>query len=98
MELRLNVDDNFIKKLEKDLNYKKATQVAADALTLLNWAVNEIKAGRVILSSDNNGESLKRLAMPSFESLQAQQSSNYVPNDASKTPDEVRPTVADSAW
>ncbi|MBA2593239.1 MAG: hypothetical protein H0U97_13700 [Gammaproteobacteria bacterium] len=49
------------------LNEARATDVAKDALTLLNWAVSEVKEGRVILSADKNLNDMHRLAMPALD-------------------------------
>lgn len=49
------------------MNEPKATDVAKDALTLLNWAVSEVKEGRVILSADKNLKDIHRLAMPALD-------------------------------
>lgn len=68
MELRLQIPDNLISKLQDRLGSNvKATDIARDAITLFNWAVGERAKGRVILSADENGEKLARLAMPSLE-------------------------------
>jgi hypothetical protein len=68
MELRVNVDDKFVENLQKDLD-AKTPEIARSALTLLNWAVSEAKKGRVILSSDDNGQNVQRLAMPTLETV-----------------------------
>ena len=70
-ELRLQIPDELVKKLQDQLGNAKITDIARDALTLFNWAVNERAKGRLLLSSDENGEKMTRLAMPSLESLSA---------------------------
>ncbi len=67
MEIRLYIDDEFMDSLKLRLNEAKATDVAKDALTLLNWAVSEVKEGRVILSADKNLKDIHRLAMPALD-------------------------------
>ena len=69
MELRLKVDNSFVNKLNKKLGKTTATALTQDALTLLNWAVEEISKNRVILSSDENGNDIKRLEMPVFHKV-----------------------------
>ncbi len=69
MEIRLNVDDEFMDFLKRRLNEPKGTDVAKDALTLLNWAVSEVKEGRVILSADKNLKDMRRLAMPALDGV-----------------------------
>jgi hypothetical protein len=66
MELRVNVDDDFVKKLQENLK-AKTPDIAKSALTLLNWAVEEVSKGRVILSTDEKGEQVHRLAMPALD-------------------------------
>jgi hypothetical protein len=70
MELRMQVDDAFIGKLRKALRNMPATDVVREALTLFHWAVEERTKGRVILSADDKGHNVTRLAMPSLESLE----------------------------
>jgi len=68
MELRINLDDEFVKSLQDRLN-AKTPELAKSALTLLNWAVSEASKGRVILSSDDKGENIHRLAMPALDAV-----------------------------
>ena len=67
-ELRVQVDDAFMKNLQEKLGTNKTTDIARDALTLLNWAVEEKAAGRDIASS-SGGDLHARLAMPSLERI-----------------------------
>lgn len=71
MELRVNVDDEFMKRLQTRLGTNKSTDIARDALTLLNWAVEEKQQGRQIASADNGGIHA-RLAMPSLDRVKIQ--------------------------
>lgn len=64
MEIRVSVDDEFAKRLQDELGTKKATEIAKSALTLLNWAVGEVSKGRVILSTDAQGDNVHKLVMP----------------------------------
>jgi hypothetical protein len=66
-ELRLQISDDLVKKLQDKLGDVKVTDIARDALTLFNWAVDERAKGRLVLSSDEDGEKMTRLAMPSLE-------------------------------
>lgn len=66
MEVRFTVDEDFIKNLQKSTGEKRVADVTKDALTLLDWAVNEVQNGRVILSSDESGSNVHRLAMPAL--------------------------------
>lgn len=66
-EIRLTVDEKFMNGLKKDTGVDKATQLTSDALTLLKWAVGEVKKGRVLISTDDNGEDPRRIVMPVLE-------------------------------
>ncbi len=63
MEVRFKTDDEFINKLAQTLGLKSANEVTREALTLLNWAANEVKNNRVILSADPEGKDVHRLVM-----------------------------------
>jgi len=67
MEIRINVDDEFLKNLQQKVGGIKATELTRDALTIFNWAVGEVSNGRVILSSNNEGDEIRRLVMPSLD-------------------------------
>lgn len=70
MELRLQIPDDVVKKLQDKIGSNaKVTDIARDALTLFNWAVDERAKGRLVLSSDEDGAKITRLAMPSLESV-----------------------------
>jgi hypothetical protein len=62
MELRMQIDDGFIKSLQNKLDLR-ATEIVREALTIFNWAMGERERGRVILSADPNGQRVERLAM-----------------------------------
>ncbi|MGA3024055.1 MAG: hypothetical protein ABSF98_04730 [Bryobacteraceae bacterium] len=67
-DVRLQIPDEVVKSIqEKTKSNIKATDIAIDAVTLYNWAVGERAKGRVILSSNTDGEQQIRLAMPSIE-------------------------------
>jgi hypothetical protein len=65
MEIRLSVDDGFLKGIQETVGGQtKLTDLTRDALTILNWAVREAAAGRVVLSTNASGEDVHRLVMP----------------------------------
>jgi len=71
-EVRLQIPDDLVKKFQDKIDPNlKATDVARDAITLFNWAVDERAKGRLVLSSDEAGEKMTRLAMPSLERIKA---------------------------
>jgi hypothetical protein len=53
--------------LKKDTGIDKASQLTSDALTLLKWAVGEVKNGRVLISTDEKGGDAKKIVMPTLE-------------------------------
>ncbi|MFC0518454.1 hypothetical protein ACFFGT_29840 [Mucilaginibacter angelicae] len=69
MEIRLNIDDDFMKSLSEKLGESKASKITTEALTILNWAAEEAKNGRIILSTNKNGEDVKQLAMPALDKI-----------------------------
>jgi hypothetical protein len=66
MEIRMQVDDEFITHLQMTLDLK-GTEVVREALTMFRWAVEETTRGRIILSTDRDGTNVARLAMPSLD-------------------------------
>jgi hypothetical protein len=66
-EIRLTVDEKFINGLKKDTGIDKATQLTSDALTLLKWAIGEVKKGRVLITTDENGDDARKIVMPVLE-------------------------------
>ena len=69
-EIRLQIPDEMVANLQSLIGTAtKATDIAKDALTLFSWAVNERAQGNVILSSDQSGDKMTRITMPSLESV-----------------------------
>ncbi len=66
MELRLTLDDDLVKEMMAKTGSSKATDLTKEALTMMHWAIDEVAAGRVILSTDPKGGSVQRLAMPAL--------------------------------
>jgi hypothetical protein len=67
-DIRLQIPDDVVKSIQDKVGANfKATDIARDAITLFNWAVDERAKGRVVLSSNSEGEDQTRLAMPSIE-------------------------------
>jgi len=70
MEVRLNIDDSFLKDLQEKIGGSpNASELTRDALTMFNWAVQEVAAGRVLLSTSATGEDLHRLVMPTLNQV-----------------------------
>ena len=68
MEVRLLLDDEFIRALQEKLKLR-GTDIAREGITLLNWAIHEREQGRVILSAEPDGQNVARLAMPVLEQI-----------------------------
>jgi hypothetical protein len=68
MELRMQLDDEFVATLTRKLNLR-ATDLIKEGLTILNWAVHELENDRVILSAERNGENVTRLATAVLEKV-----------------------------
>ena len=66
IEVRPDLDDAFIKKVGSSM---KATDITRDARAMFNWAVEEIAAGRVILSAKEDGGELHRLVTPTLSKI-----------------------------
>jgi hypothetical protein len=68
VEVRLQIPDDVVRNLQDRLGPNmKITDMARDAVTLFNWAVDERAKGRLVLSSQEDGEKMARLAMPTLE-------------------------------
>jgi len=67
-ELRLQIPDDLVKDIQEKVGEDvKATDIARDAITLYNWAVQERAKGRIVLSTNSDGEDKHRLMMTSLE-------------------------------
>jgi len=90
-EMRFAVDPEFLEQLQSKLGMSKSTDVARTALTVLNWAAEEVRNGRVIVSTASDGSDVHRLVVPGLvpgvptaAPTQAQRSSNSVSSFAGK--------------
>jgi hypothetical protein len=69
-EVRFQIPDDVINGLRAKIGVASNTDVAREALTLLNWAADERRKGRVILSADPEMKTqLVRLALPTLERI-----------------------------
>ncbi len=68
-EFRLRVPDELLYSMKAKLGGAKMTEIARDALGLLNWAVDERLRGRVVLSGTEDGEKLTRITLPSLDRI-----------------------------
>ncbi len=57
----------MLAKLQSSLGDVRATDITRAALTLLNWAVEEVGEGRLILSANKDGDDVHKLVMPELQ-------------------------------
>lgn len=69
VNLRMELDDGFIKNVQSLVPLLSATNLAREAFTILNWAIHERRRGRVIFSATPEGQDVERLAMPVLEQI-----------------------------
>lgn len=67
MIIRIDIDRKTIKKMKNSLGVTENILVINEALTILNWAIEEREKDRFILSSDNNGGDIEKLVLPRLE-------------------------------
>lgn len=68
-EIRVAIDSNFLKRLQKKLNLKKSSDVTRVALSLLDWASDEASHDRTILSATKDGKDIHRLVMTELSNV-----------------------------
>ncbi len=66
-EVRLSVNQDFMDQLKRETGVDQASQLTKDALTLLDWAVSEVKKGRVLISVDENGQDPRKIVTTTLE-------------------------------
>lgn len=67
-DIRLHIPDELIQKFQTRLGPDiQATEIAREAITLLNWAYEQRAQGYFILSMDPSGTPKGRLEMPLLE-------------------------------
>lgn len=80
-DIRVQVADDFMSALRRTLGLKTNADVVQEALTLMNWAAEEKRRGRLILSSDLEGGRVERLAMRTL-SVMAGSGAHAIPREA----------------
>ena len=68
-EVRVSIDSDFLNSLEEKLGISKSTDLTRVALSLLDWASDEARNGRLILSTDEKGQDAHRLVMPELSRI-----------------------------
>ena len=77
-DIRVQIPDEFMDRLRNEMQLKTNTDVIQEAITILSWAVEERERGRLILSTDSDGEKVERLAMRSLAAVRAKSYQGYV--------------------
>ena len=63
---RVSIDDEFMNEMQVYMKASSPAQVTREALTLLNWAMSEVKRGRSIYSANSDSTDVHKLAMPAL--------------------------------
>lgn len=58
-----------LKKLMEDAGFETYKDLFNNSLTLLEWAINEVKNGKVLASVDEQSEKYRVLVMPFLERM-----------------------------
>lgn len=69
-KIHCTAPDEFISNLMRALGVHTTTDVVQEAMTILAWAVEERRRGRVILSACPDGSNAERLAMRSLVQIE----------------------------
>jgi len=73
MKISVSVDDDFMKQLETLFTEPREPEdLIRSALSLLRWAAEETSRKRVILSTDQEGRDVIRLALPILKGVRNQ--------------------------
>lgn len=70
MRIQLDLDEDGVRWLDElkgDLRLTTHKELFNNALTLLDWAITQRKAGRIIASLDEASKNYKELQMPALE-------------------------------
>jgi hypothetical protein len=71
MEIRFQIDDEFVNTLKKDTGVKSAADLTKEAYTLYRWAISEAQHGRILMSANTEGEDKKQVVMPIIERVKS---------------------------
>ncbi len=74
--IQLELPEDKVKQLEalmEEAGLKTKKDFINNALTLLEWAMREVKAGRVIASVDEREKRYKEILLPALENVAVRQ-------------------------
>lgn len=67
MEICVCYDRAYIKELLRKSNLRNTTDLGAEAIALLEWALNEVINGRIIVALDVEADRGREILAPSLE-------------------------------
>jgi len=68
-EIRFTLDDQDFKKLKENTDQAKISVIAGEALSLFNWALDEVKNGRKIVSMNPAEDDITEIITPTLQRL-----------------------------
>ena len=66
-EIRFTLDDQAFKQLKDNTDQAKMSTIAGEALALFNWALDEVKNGRKIVSMNATEDDIKEIVTPTLQ-------------------------------
>ncbi|HVW58433.1 MAG TPA: hypothetical protein VHC48_00305 [Puia sp.] len=66
-EIRFSLDDQAFQQLKHNTDNAKISTIAGEALALFNWAIGEVKNGRIIVSMDKAEDDIKEIVTPTLQ-------------------------------
>jgi hypothetical protein len=68
-EIRAKVNKKFMDELRSSLGANTSTEVIREALTLLKWAIEEVRGERMIFSATEDGSDIHRLVSSGLQNV-----------------------------
>lgn len=69
MEVQLILDDALIEGMLNKIGSGSVIDLTRNALTMFRWAIEETVVGRVILSTNDDGQDVRILDIPSLTNI-----------------------------
>ena len=76
MEVRFDINTEFLENLKAEAKVKCNAQITDDALTFYNFLVSEVNKGRILFSSNEDGTEQKRIIFPNLEKIRPFKTNN----------------------
>ena len=68
-EIRFTLDDQDFKRLKENTDQAKISVIAGEALSLFNWALEEVRNGRKIVSMNPAEDDITEIITPTLQRL-----------------------------